>query len=132
MYLFIFYHPQQCAIIEGHKCESFVEFGVPQGTVLVPLFLLCINDLPEHLSSTSSKFAVFSTEKCHLHQMLDSCKKTLTNLVCGKIHDKCTSVKPNLASKKSYSFNYSFCNHTLESNAYLLTHIYEFAVKKLC
>ena len=49
----------QCTLIDGQTSnESLVSSGVPQGTVLGPLFFLCfINDLPDVVASQIRLFA---------------------------------------------------------------------------
>jgi hypothetical protein len=60
----------QSVIVDGAKSEAVpVESGVPQGTVLGPLiFLLHMNDLPFHVTSTVRLFA----DDCLLYRCINS------------------------------------------------------------
>ena len=49
---------QEVVLVGVHSSATSVTSGVPQGTVLGPLlFLVCINDMPEKISSTTRLFA---------------------------------------------------------------------------
>ena len=51
--------------------------------------------------------------------MLESCKKTITKFISGRMHDRCSSIQPNVTAltsnwKNPTLYNYSICNQTLE------------------
>ena len=48
---------QRVALNGHHSRWSDVSAGVPQGSILGPLFLIYINDLPDNLSSNPKLFA---------------------------------------------------------------------------
>ena len=48
---------QRVALNGQHSRWSDVSAGVPQGSILGPLFLIYINDLPDNLSSNPKLFA---------------------------------------------------------------------------
>ena len=61
---------EQSVVVDGtHSSPVYVESGVPQGTVLGPiLFLLHINDLPDHVTSSVRLFA----DDCLLYRPIRS------------------------------------------------------------
>ena len=82
-HILIVYYAQYNAIVDGEASEWVkMESGVPQGTVLGPIFFLAfINDLPEAVNSRVRLFAdgcvmyrpVASSQDCTLLQeVLDS------------------------------------------------------------
>ena len=116
---------QQQVILNGIQSSKLsVDSGVPQGTVLGPtLFLLFINDLPEHVSSKARLFA----DDCLLYRITNKIsesnelQKDLTNLELWESEwqmkfnpEKCYVI--NISKKaKPNSFQYKLHNHILET-----------------
>ena len=84
-------------VVEGEHSRALpVESGVPQGTVLGPLLLLChVNDMPDAVKSTIRLFA----DDCLLYRVIRNIKdhvilqQDLHNLEnCVKAHGECASM----------------------------------------
>ncbi len=116
---FLVNHSQQVLINGQSSHSSPVISGVPQRTVLCPLlFLVCINDLPECVTSTAHLFA----DDCFLSSAKDVAKlqKDLTYLHKWE-DDWLMSFNPDkfevirvTYKKKTYPATYSICGHELK------------------
>ena len=116
---------QQQVLLNGVKSSKLaVDSGVPQGTVLGPtLFLLFINDLPEHVTCNARLFA----DDCLLYRNVNNSsdaqllQKDLSSLVKWEEDwqmnfnpEKCYVIHISKKSKPS-SFDYILHNHVLEA-----------------
>ena len=115
----------QCTLIDGQTSnESLVSSGVPQGTVLGPLFFLCfINDLPDVVASQIRLFA----DDALLYRQIDSpldqniLQSDLDSLFKWS-SDWCMEFNPNkcyvlstILKTKPLKFTYQLAGHNLES-----------------
>lgn len=116
---------QQQVLLNGvHSSNLSVDSGVPQGTVLGPtLFLIFINDLPEHVNCNVRLFA----DDCLLYRKVnnksdsDLLQRDLSNLEKWENDwqmkfnpEKCYTLHVSKKLKPT-SFDYLLHNHTLES-----------------
>ena len=121
---FLFNRQQQVLLNGVRSSKLSVDSGVPQGTVLGPtLFLLFINDLPEHVSCSVRLFA----DDCLLYRITNNLtesnelQKDLTNLEKWEMDwqmkfnpEKCYVI--NISKKpKPNLFKYKLHDHTLET-----------------
>ena len=123
---------KQQVIVEGESSKPcFVDSGVPQGSVLGPLFFLChINDLPQRVTSKVRLFA----DDCLLHRPMYSPRDQLLlqqDLAALDTWAEDWGMRLNVSkcylmsihrSKHPYSSHYKLDNHILEQaeeNPYL-------------
>lgn len=89
-------------LVDGEESEEvFVDSGVPQGTVLGPIFFLFhINDLPTLVKSQVRFFA----DDCLLYSPINSqqdhriLQSDLRELEKGQTHGKCALTPTNISS----------------------------------
>ena len=119
----------QRVVLEGcHSDLVLVRSGVPQGSILGPLlFLLYVNDIPDHLSSTTAMFAddTLLYDRCpstetsiSIQESLDQANEWCGNWLLRTNVKKCESMKFTRARKPA-SCNYSIDNKPLSQ---VLTH----------
>ena len=116
---------QQQVLLNGiNSSKLAVDSGVPQGTVLGPtLFLIFINDLPEHVNCNVRLFA----DDCLLYRKVNNSRDAgllqtdLTNLENWESSwqmkfnpEKCYTLHVSKKLKPT-NFNYKLHNHTLEA-----------------
>ena len=115
----------QEVILEGKKSSPVpMTSGVPQGSVLAPiLFLCCINDLPNQVSSTVRLFAddfllYHNINTAHdaetLQEDIDKLQTVEADWLMEFNSDKCEVIRITNRRKKKIVTNYSIHEHQLK------------------